>query len=184
MGKYFKAVRPNGRDFYTDSVDYAALCGTGERLPELPGGECCGPGVYHASTVAAETLIDGEWPCRVFEVEGEPASEEGSKRGFRTLTVVRELDAHLALGPNGAAVAALVERAGGLTADEARELGAAWDAWDTWAAWDARDAAEAAAMYAARDAAEAAAMYAAEVAAGYAAMALAVRDLITPEQFE
>jgi hypothetical protein len=73
--------------------------------------------------------------------------------------VVRELPAHLALGPNGETVAALIERARTITPDEAERLNAAWNA--------ARDAARYAAWYAARD----------------ATLALVVKDLITPDQF-
>ena len=169
---FYKAVRVNGRDFHTDTVDYASLCGTGQQLPELPGGECCTSGVYHASTSKADTLIGGSWPCRLFEVTGTPVAEEENKRGFRTLTVVRELPAHEALGPNGKAVAELITRVESLAAEQLEALGAARGAaWD--AAWDA-----------ARGAAWDAAWNAARNAARDATAALVVRDLVTDEQFD
>jgi hypothetical protein len=157
---FYKAVRPDGKDFYSGTVDYAAICGTGEQLPELPGGPCCSPDVYHASTSKADTLIGGSWPCRLFEVDGEPVSEEKNKRGFCTLTVVRELPAWEALGPNGEAVVCLIEKCRTITPQTANQLNAARNA--------ARDAAWDAAGYAARD----------------AAGALVVRDLVAPEQFD
>jgi hypothetical protein len=208
MTIYYKAVQTDGMDFWTGTVDYASLSGTGRTLPLLPGGACCGPGVYHASTVAAETLIGGYWPCRLFEVEGEAVSESGHKRGFRTLTVGQELPAWRALGPNGEAVAALLEKAGRLTDGEISGLGAAWnEARDavsnearstTWN--EARDAARCAAREAAREAAMGlarntvgnavnhaakylAARNAAVSSARSAAVAMVVQDLITGEQF-
>lgn len=191
MPTYFKAVQLDGTDFRTGTVNYAGIMGTGESLPELPGGECCGPGVYHASTVAAETLIGGRWPCRLFEVEGQEVAEDGYKRGFKTLRVVRELEAHRALGPNGREVAALIERAGRLTDTEVQALeaarGAAWEAAREAAreaAWSAaRGAAREAAWSAASDAASDAARRAAWDAASDAVLALMVKDLISDEQF-
>lgn len=51
MNHYYKAVRPDGTDFRTGTVDYASLSLTGGKLPRLPGGECCTDGVYHAADV-------------------------------------------------------------------------------------------------------------------------------------
>lgn len=127
MGTYFKAVRPDGTDFYTGTVDYASLCGTGASLPAKPvvlNPECCSPDVYHASTVKEGTLIGDLWPCRLFEVEGEPVAEEGSKRGFFTLKVIRELPAHEVFGPHGEEILAFAERVGRLTTDDAVRLAA------------------------------------------------------------
>lgn len=163
---YYKAVRPDGTDFYTGTVDYAGICGTDQTLPVLPtvpgdgwdedcgGPVCCTDEVYHASTSKADTLIGGDWPCRLFEVEGEAVAEEGTKRGFYTLKVLRELPAHEALGPNGEAVVALIEKAKTLTAEQVNKPYVPRDV--------ARDAARDVAVYtarvAARDAARCAAM--------------------------
>lgn len=185
MSTYFKAVRPDGTDFYTGTIDYAAALG-GEpvTLPVVPDPECCTSNVLHASTVPAETLVGGSWPCRLFEVTGTPVAEEGHKRGFFSLAVVREIDAHQALGPHGEQVAAMIDRAGKLTVGEAEKLAAAQYA--------ARPAAQYAAWYAARDAAQHAAWYAARAAARDAAwcaardaaLALVVRDLISKEHYD
>ncbi len=121
--------------------------------------------MLHVSDVAAETLLGGSWPCRLFEVEGrELLGQQGHKFGFAALRVIRELPAWQALGPNGEAVVMLIEQAQWLNEDEARRLDAAQDA-----AWRAgRDAARGAVGCSARD----------------AALALVARDLITVEQFD
>lgn len=135
MGIFYKAVQQNGRDFYSGRVDYASLCGTGETLPVLPkvighygfdGPQCCTGDVYHASVAKADTLIGGSWPCRLFEVEGEPVAEEGTKRGFYALKVVRELPAHEALGPNGVALLALFAEIESLTWEQAERAPVQW----------------------------------------------------------
>jgi hypothetical protein len=195
MVVYFKATRPDGTDFYSGTVAYRV----GETVSVSESAryrtaKCCTGSVLHASTVPAETLIGGKWPCRLFEVTGRPVAKEGHKRGFRKLTILREVDAHLALGPQGEHVAALIQRAGGLSAAEAEGLYAARDA--VWAAaryvagnaaWNAaREAVWAAAWNAARKAVWAAAREAAGEAAWatawdaaqVAAWALVVRDLI------
>lgn len=184
---YFKAVRPDGTDFRTGTINYAAaLGGDPITLPVVPDPRCCTSDVLHASTVPTETLIGGFWPCRLFEVTGEPVAEKGDKRGFFSLTVVREIDAHQALGPQGEQVAALIARAGKLTASEAEKLAFAWEA----ARVDARDAARDAAWNATWDAARNAACDAVwdaawdTAAAKDAALALVVRDLISKEHYD
>ena len=203
---FYKATRPNGTDFYTGRVDYAAALASGEPLPELPGDVAFpGPGWYHLATVPTECVGMG-WPCRLFEVQPVASvhtdTDHPHKIGTTSARVLREVDAHLALGPQGEQVAAFIERCATLTADDVRRLVAARDAaWGTtrvvarvvardaardaaWAAarvaaWDAaraaaRDAAWDAAWAAARDAAWGTAWDAARVAA----RALLLRDLI------
>ena len=129
MSVYYKATRPDGTDFYSGTVDYADALATGRwlrvRTPARDRYAVCTSDVLHASDTPTETLIGGSWPCRLFEVTGRPVAQVGRKYGFRSLTVVREVDAHLALGPQGVQVAALIERAGSLTADEVDRLAAA-----------------------------------------------------------
>lgn len=193
---YYKATRLDGTDFRTGMVDYASALATGEPVDVGPEGrklaaECCTSSVLHASTVPAETLAGGQWPCRLFEVTGRPVAEEGHKRGFRSLKVVREIDATLALGPQGRELVALIERCRTLTADEVAQLytareapgRAAWDATQN-AAWDAargaaRETAWETAWYAAWDSTRDATQYAARDAA----RALVVRDLVGQGRF-
>ena len=201
MTVFYKATRPDGTDFYTGLVDYAAALASGEPLPELPGGgEFPGEGWYHLATVPTE-CVGMSWPCRLFEVEPVGSvhadTDHPHKIGTTSVRVLREVDAHQALGPQGEHVAALIERCRSLTGDDLDRLYAAWvatqdtariavrvAAWDAArvaarvaamdAAWDfawdtARDAAWVAARDAAGAAARAAAGDAARVAAGDAA---------------
>ena len=194
MASYYKAVRPDGTDFATGKTRPVV----GEWMPRIKGRLVLCERGYHVSDAPAETLTGGSWPCRLFEVEIEgdapPRHIDGHKRVVHTYRPVRELPAWQALGPNGEAVAALIERAGRLTKEEAERLSAApraaWDAARVAleAAWGAaRGAAWGAAWGAARYAAWCAARYAARgawEAAWGAALALVCRDLITPEQFD
>ena len=169
---YTKATRPDGTDFATGTTRPVL----GKWMLRIEGRlELCERG-YHVSDAVAETLIGGSWPCRLFEVEiaeDVPAEHiEGHKRVVHTYRPIRELPAWQALGPNGESVAALIDRAGTLTPEEAGRLFRAWN--------DTRTAA----VYATRDATRDAARNAADYAALAAAVALVVRDLITPEQFE
>jgi len=183
--RYYKATRPDATSFY----DYTTRWQVGKIVrhpsPDLGLG-LCSAGCLHVSDAPGETLVGGSWPCRLFEVEprGEMIGPEDHKYGCTVVKVVRELPAWQALGPNGEAVAALIERCKTLTNDEAKRLAATW-ATARAAAWTA---AWAAAWGAARYAAWTATWYAARDAASYAAWdaawALIVKDLITPEQFE
>ena len=147
---WWKATQPDGTDFYTGTVDYAGALASGEPTPALSGeGEFPGPGWLHLATVPTE-CVGMSWPCRLFEVE--PADDLGDHRprhehkvGATSVRVLREIDAHVALGPQGVQVAALIERCATLTADEVSRLNAAWDV--------ARDAARDGARVVARDAA-------------------------------
>ena len=193
---YYKATRIDGTSFQDGTTTW-----TVGKITRLPKSEqrttLCEAGVLHASTEPGESLVGGSWPCRLFEVEpvGEliTEAEHPYKVGAHAWRVVREIEAWRALGPNGEAVAALIERAGHLTLDEAGRLAdAAWSAAGdaAWAAaadaaWDAaRSAAWSAAWNAARYAARRAARSAARNAAWDAALALVVRDLISQKQFQ
>lgn len=178
MKTYWKATAPSGLDFYTGTVDYAAALESGRCL-RVTGGvkpyHVCTADVLHASDVPTETLIGGPWPCRLFEVTGRPVASKGHKFGFRSLTVVAEVESWHVFGPQGGAVAALIERARALTPTEMRAL--------TATGMRALTAARAAARTAARTAAGNAAEDAARATAGAAAGALVVRDLISTDHY-
>jgi len=113
---YYKATRPDGTDFHTGTVSFRV----GESLPvkpELDSYECCTGQVFHASDTPSETLIGCSWPCRLFKVAGDPVAQSDHKFGFRTFRVVREIESWRALGPNGKAVAAMIERCREVTPD-------------------------------------------------------------------
>ncbi len=191
---YYKATRPNFTSFH-DSKTLWTVGKTVEIPPDERRPELCGPGILHASDAPGETLVGGNWPCRLFEVEGISIAQDGHKHGFHSLTVIRELPAWQALGPNGQAVAAHIEKCKTITREQAKMLDAAREAVRTAALYAARDAAREAAWEAARAAAWAAARDAtwnatwnaereAVRAAAWAAAALVVRDLISPEQVD
>ena len=141
---FYKAVRPDGTDFYSATVDYAAALASGEPTPALSGeGPFPGEGWYHLATVPTG-CVGMLWPCRLFEVEpvGDQTldTEHPYKVGCRQVRVVREVDGHIALGPQGAEVAALISRIKALTGDEAERLGTAGDAaWGAAGALVSRD---------------------------------------------
>ena len=144
MTVFYKATRPNGTDFYTGLVDYAAALTSGEPLPELSGDVAFpGPGWYHLSTVPTE-CAGMTWPCRLFEVEpvGDVFMDTAHpyKIGCRSVRVLREIDAHRVFGPQGEQVASLIERCRTLSAAEVNRLAAAWTAArddDWYATWNA-----------------------------------------------
>ena len=193
---YYKAIRPDGTDFYTGTVQWA---------PE--SGDIPAEGIVvthptstkwefgHKTHLCASTSPTGctgfKWPCRLLEVEpvAEVHEHEGCKVSALSWRVVRELPAMQALGPQGAAVAALIDGLRRLDAEALARLADARDA--AWyaardAAWDAawyaaRDAARDVARDAAWDAARDAAWYA---AARDAAVALVIWDLIAPAHWD
>ena len=174
---YYKATRTDGTSFYDSKTKWTVGRITRHPNPNTSKG-LCSSGVLHISDAPGEVLVGGSWPCRLFEVEPRSALISGGdhRHGCTAVKVVRELPAWQALGPNGEAVAAHIEQCKTITPEQGRQLDAAWFA--------ARDAARDAAWFAARDAARDAAGYAAGFAARDAALALVVRDLITPEQFD
>ena len=127
---YYKATRPDGRDFYTGTIDYGAALLSGE-VVRHPGKRKVRnqPATYLSMSVSAADCTGFSWPCRLFRVE--PIGRVGtaddlpSKRTTRALRVVEELPAWQAFGPNAEAVVALIARARTLTPDEARRLVAA-----------------------------------------------------------
>ena len=185
---YYKAVRPDGTDFYSGRVLWDRV---GEIVRHPDPGECDAKG--YLSVSASPTDCTGmKWPCRLLEVEQvegvpvwEPTPELPSKRASHAWRVVRELPAYEALGPNGAEVAAFLDLLPTLTrAQWDAALVAARDAAGRAASVAARYAALVAARSSARYAARDAARYAAWGSARYAAWALIVRDLITTAQFD
>ena len=199
MSNYFKATRPDGTDLRTGTIDYAAALASGEVVRHPAKRVKDQPSTYLSVSVAPADCTGFSWPCRLFRVKpvGRTlrATNLPNKRACSALRVIEELPAHMAFGPNGEAVVALIERTKRLTPDEGRSLAAAWAAaWDAAvvATWDAAAAA-------ARDRRRAAARRRRRrsppsppgtppgrrrAAAWAAAGALIVRDRIPPEQFD
>ena len=116
---FYKATRPDGTSFYDGTTKWQVGRIVRHPAPDLSLG-LCSAGVLHISDAPGETLVGGWWPCRLFEVEprGKIISDGLHKHGCAVVKVVRELPAWQALGPNGEAVAALIERCKTLTYDE------------------------------------------------------------------
>src|SRR5208283_5149074 len=124
---FYKATRPDGTSFYDGTTKWQVGRIVRHPAPDLSLG-LCSAGVLHISDAPGETLVGGSWPCRLFEVEprGDVIGPSEHKYGCTEVKVVREMPAWQALGPNGEAVAALIERCRTLTYDEAEQLYAAW----------------------------------------------------------
>ena len=169
MAHYFKAVRPNGTDFWSGTIDYAAALATGEPIHHPDPRPGSRDATHYLSVATEVTECTGmRWPCRVYVVEpdGEtwaPSSGLPHKVACTSVRVVEEVAATLALGPQAGEITALIERCTRITVTDMEKLAAAraaaraaaWDAaraaaWD--AAWDAAWAARVAASAAARDA--------------------------------
>ena len=193
---YYKAVRPDGTDFYSGRVAWDRVGEIVEHPdPGSPGNDDAKG--YLSVSVSPTDCTSMKWPCRLLVVEPvedfpvwEPTPSLPSKRASHAWRVVRELPAREALGPNGVEVAAFLDLLPTLTStqwvatrsaagDAARDAAldaarvAAWFVAEDAAGDAARDAARAAARFAAedaaRDAARAAARFAAEDAAWCAA---------------
>ena len=200
---YYKAVRPDGMDFYSGRVLWDRV---GEIVEHPAPGSLGGEDARgYLSVSASPTDCTGmKWPCRLFAVEPvegvpvwEPTPSLPSKRASHAWRVVRELPAHEALGPNGVEVVAFLDllptltrtqwdaaRAAARAATRDAALAAARDAAlaATWGA--ARGAALAATWAATWGATWDAARAAAWDAALAAVRALLVRDLITTKHFD
>lgn len=194
---YYKATRPDGTSFQSCGVSWAV--GEVTKHPNIGTAKSRTDAADYLSVSDSPTNCTGfSWPCRLFIVEPVGTSKPWqphpdslpNKWAARRWRAVEEIPSHLALGPHGAQIAALVEHAGALTDAEARRIRAARDA-TTDAAWyEAWDAAWFAAHAAARGASRGAAWCAAWGAQGrvwYAARGaiwgLVVRDLISAEHY-
>ena len=203
MTTYYKAVRPDGMDFFSGKVRW--LPPVGEPLPEgglivrHPTATTPSFGDDAADYLSVSTepanCTSMQWPCRLARLEATDAAvwtpdatALPDKRAAVVWLVTAEVDAWQALGPQGREVAAIIDRARMLTADELRQWGAAWGAARV-AAWGAArvaawNAARDAAWDAAWGAAWGAARDAARDATWGAALATLVRDIITPKQHD
>ena len=184
---YFKAVQPDGTDFYTGTVQWVPESGIPTEGFTVNHPTSTEWGERHSTHLCASTSPTGcegfRWPCRLLEVE--PASgvheHDGTKVSALAWRVVRELPATQALGPQGAAVAALIDGLRLLDAESlARLADAAWNAAQDEARYYAWNAVQDAARIAAGDAAWDAVLASARFTAWDVAVALVVWDLIDP----
>ena len=193
---YYKAVRPDGKDFYSGTVQWAVEPGEIVHHPTstLPPDEWSSAWDYLSVATVPTDCTGMEWPARLFEVEpvdGHPVTSPSPatfphKRGATAWRVVREVESHLALGPQGEVLVEFLDALRDLTDVEAEAMGAPWGAgWSAamGAEWSAAmGAGRSAAMVAAPDAALRSAwgatLGAGRGAARDAALALVVADLV------
>ena len=203
MHTYYKCVRLDGTDFFTGTVRWAPPEGhEGEWIVRHPTSTEIGADAsscLSVSTVPTD-CVGMRWPCRLYEVEAVGDVRPGAYFRHKVVGIefrtVREVDSHIALGPQGEHVAALIDRSWRLTDAETDLLRATWYAPRSAARDAARDAAWIAAQSvtwaAARDAAWAAtwapdwdADQSGVWAAGRdTAKGLLVRDLISTEHYD
>ena len=196
-GTYFKAVRPDGTDFYSGEVHWLPAEGVipaGGWVVEHPISERVGDdaSTYLSVSTVATNCNGMGWPCRLLRVvpDGrqvripEPLALPHKRAAIRW-RVTEELPAWQALGPQGREIETLLGQAESLTEDQTLEMCAARSAARCAAQYAARDAARdaargaawSAARYAARGAAWSAARYAAWDVARDAVSGLLVLDL-------
>lgn len=113
---YYKATRPDGTDFHTGIIHYEVGNTVVHPWPHKDD-----PTGYLSVSTVPTDCTSCEWPLRLLEVEADKvwtAKQLPNKRCTHSVRVVRELDATLALGPQGVEVAALIERCKTLTSDK------------------------------------------------------------------
>ena len=143
---YWKAVRPDGTDFWTGTVRW--LPKTPLKRPHTvrhPSSTCAVRD--HSTSLAVSTdptnLPGALWPmrlCRVEQVE-DIIITDAYKRQSVAWRVVEEVDPSIRFGPQGPHVAALIARAREITGDEVEKFNAARESARDAARESARDAA-------------------------------------------
>lgn len=124
--RFYKATNLDGSSFGDEKAVWeigktVSLSNTNQRK-KLWGSQK--PLVLSAVSELGLTLSGyGVWPCRLFIVEGEPISTDSYWFRFQELTVVEELPAWNALGPNGEAAAVHIENCRRITPEQFGKLG-------------------------------------------------------------
>ena len=89
----YKLTRPNGKDFYSNSVDYAGSIGKIIRVIDYDGPKyICGKGL-HASRNPNDCFVGASIPCRAFKVNGiGKIAGDSRKCRYKALKVLKEID--------------------------------------------------------------------------------------------
>lgn len=128
---YYKAVRPDGTDFYSGTVQWAPPPGhEGEWVVTHPAPvpDSRDAGHYFSVSTVPTDCTGFRWPCRLWEIEAVgPVWTPDERilpntRAGTSFRVPRELPGHEAFGTQGAEVVAMIERVQRLTCDEIEEL--------------------------------------------------------------
>jgi len=116
MVTYFKATRPNGTDFYSGTIDYAAALASGAPVKHpTPRRGTANAGSYLSVSVGAGDCTGFSWPARLFEVKPVGAAwaphkaDLPRKRAAVAVTVIRELPAHMLFGPQGEVIVSMLD---------------------------------------------------------------------------
>lgn len=202
---YWKAVRPDGTDFWTGTVRWLSKTPLKRPHTVRHPSSTCAVREDHSTSLAVSTdptnLPGALWPmrlCRVEQVE-DIIITDAYERQSVAWRVVEEVDPSIRFGPQGPHVAALIARAREITGDEVEKFNAARESARDAVRESARDAASKAAGVDGRESAWIAASESAWVAASKAARvtasdavwgavwdaarALVVRDLIGQHGF-
>ena len=140
---HFKATRPDGTDFYSGTINYAAALGS-DRLVQHPRPgqiEIKNAATYISVATAATDCTSFTWPARLFSVEPESMSWTPDKLGMpnkratHAIRILAELPAWQLFGPRGEGCVSILDRFLTATYDEKFALNAARDS-DWWDAWD------------------------------------------------
>ena len=89
----YKLTRLNGKDFYSNSVDYAGSIGKIIRVIDYDGPKyICGKGL-HASRNPNDCFVGASIPCRAFKVNGiGKIAGDSRKCRYKALKVLKEID--------------------------------------------------------------------------------------------
>ena len=140
---YFKAIRPDGASFYDpmfrwlpeghqpgDPIPEGWIVTHPDPAPE-DGLHATDADRYLSVATVPTECVGFSWPCRLLAVEpvGHVVADDYflHKRRVLGVRIITELPAHETLGPQGAAVAAIIERARRLTREEIALLAARTD---------------------------------------------------------
>jgi hypothetical protein len=116
MTTYYKATRPDGRDFHTGRIDYAKALADGATIKHKLGK----PRDVDARHYLSVATVPGDctgmtWPCRLFEVEAvgytwAPHPDTlPNKVAALEVRVIRELPAETVFGSEAPAIVALLD---------------------------------------------------------------------------
>ena len=89
----YKLVRPNGYDFYSNTIDYAGNVGKIVRVDDYdpPGKGPCARGL-HASRNPNDCFVGAKIPCRAFKVKGvEKLAGDRVKCRYKGLKILKEV---------------------------------------------------------------------------------------------
>jgi hypothetical protein len=140
---YYKAVRPDGTDFFSGMIDYAAALGSAVKHPRAVRKDE-DASHYISISISSGDCTGFRWDAtegaRLFEVApvgrawAPHANSMPNKRAAVGVKVLRELPSYLLFGPQGEAVVAIINAFKNLSTAQKNALYAARDDafWNAW----------------------------------------------------